>query len=396
MEPFRVVASSDTTTSSRHQQHQQQHHHNAPFTIKRSNTTTTTTNQEKKTQQKHHIKLSRRNAMLVGCFIYFCGISSGSFLCSLSQVHTTAEETNERKADMMMMTLPLFQGGNTTTTTTKTTKHQAAAATTADTITTTTLSKKKKKNNNNNNNPIKNNNNPIAILYPATRPLLPSELKLPTPILVLGLMKAGTTSIFGYFRCGLDANASRLSHYDCRPPDDFSYIGLACGRRMRRNVQYYKYAAFKTIHKFDLYAELDAQENNGGITLPQWSFLREMHDQFPKATWILNLRDPTKWLQSIDRWKDLRKRLIDYSGGDDFPKGRGTRDEEMIDFYHKQAQRVRDFVADHPSHTLVEVNIDGPDAGQVMEDAFGISGDTCWGARNVYNGSARWDLSTTE
>jgi hypothetical protein len=46
----------------------------------------------------------------------------------------------------------------------------------------------------------------------------PSDLRLPTPILVMGLMKAGTTSIYGYFRCGLDPNTSKLSHYDCKPP----------------------------------------------------------------------------------------------------------------------------------------------------------------------------------
>jgi hypothetical protein len=45
----------------------------------------------------------------------------------------------------------------------------------------------------------------------------PSDLKLPTPILVMGLMKAGTTSIYGYFRCGLDPKTSKLSHYDCKP-----------------------------------------------------------------------------------------------------------------------------------------------------------------------------------
>ena len=55
---------------------------------------------------------------------------------------------------------------------------------------------------------------------PITPPTLfqPSELHLPTPILVMGLMKAGTTSIYGYFRCGLDPTTTKLSHYDCKPP----------------------------------------------------------------------------------------------------------------------------------------------------------------------------------
>ena len=45
---------------------------------------------------------------------------------------------------------------------------------------------------------------------------------------------------------------------------------------------------------------------------------------------------------------------------------------------------VREFVAAHPSHRLVEVAfvIDDPGAGDVLETAFGISA-RCWGRENV-------------
>lgn len=213
----------------------------------------------------------------------------------------------------------------------------------------------------------------------------------------MGMMKAGTTSIYGYFRCGLDAKYhSRLSHYDCHPPPEGSflrekkqYTGMACGKRMRRNIQKYQRGAFDEMREFDLYAELDAIEGNGGLTLPQWSFVADIHAAFPHATWVLNVREPAGWVRSLDRWKDLRQRHVDYPGGEEFPAGRGARDEEMVEFYRRQAQRVRDFVADHPSHALVEVAIDSPTAGRVMEEAFGIS-EACWGARNVYNGTAKW------
>ena len=217
--------------------------------------------------------------------------------------------------------------------------------------------------------------------------LKPHELTLSTPILVMGLQKAGTTSIYSYFKCGMDG---ALSHYDCKPdPRRPGEIGMACGKRLRRNIEKFQKPAFDEIDHFDLYAELDAQENNGGITLPQWNFVQQMHDHFPNATWILNLRDPQAWLRSVDRWQDLRQRFIGYLGGVDFPKGRGAKDEEMVAFYKVQAQRIRDFVKDHPSITLVEVQIDSPEAGQVMEDAFGIS-KKCWGNKNANNGAAFW------
>jgi len=127
------------------------------------------------------------------------------------------------------------------------------------------------------------------------------------------------------------------------------------------------------------------------MTLPQWEFLPEIYRQFPNATWILNLRDSRRWLDSIDRWKDLRKRFIDLHYPPDFFRGKGSDDEDMIKFYNLQAQRVRDFVIKHPSLTLVEVQIDDPSAGKVMEDAFGIS-QLCWKKRNVNAGDAQWGL----
>jgi hypothetical protein len=164
---------------------------------------------------------------------------------------------------------------------------------------------------------------------------------------------------------------------------------MACGKRMRRNVEKYSKPAFWEMDQFDLYAELDAQEQTGGMTLPQWRFVKEIHENFPNATWILNLRNPRAWLNSVDRWKDLRQRFIDHPAKPEFPAGKGEKDEEMMEFYELQAQRIREFVKEHPSHTLVEVQIDSPEAGQVMEDAFGIS-KTCWGNKNVNNGTSFW------
>jgi hypothetical protein len=207
----------------------------------------------------------------------------------------------------------------------------------------------------------------------------------------MGLMKAGTTSILSYFKCGMDGNATQFSHYDCIADNNNpNNIGMACGKRMRRNIEKAHKPAFHGMDQFDVYAELDAQELSGGMTLPQWRFLQEIHDHFPHATWILNLRNPRQWLDSVDRWKDLRQRFVDNSYYPDFVKGKGQTDDEMLDFYNRQAQRIRDFVRDHPSHILVEVPIDRPEAGQILEDAFGISHNECWSNRNVNNGTAVW------
>ena len=219
-------------------------------------------------------------------------------------------------------------------------------------------------------------------------PLKPSELKVPAPVIVMGLMKAGTTSIYGYFKCGLDPKASKISHYNCNNERGGT---MSCGKRIRRNITKMKVKAFDSIDMFHVYTELDGQEYHGGITVPQWQFLDEIYTHFPNATWIMNLRDPRDWLRSIDRWQDLRQRFIDNSFQPILPKGKGGDDNDMIQFYQTQAQKVRDFAEKHPSLTLIEVKIDSPDAGTIMEDAFGIPADVCWKKRNANNdGNAIW------
>eukprot|EP00521_Asterionellopsis_glacialis_P012530 CAMPEP_0195295912 /NCGR_PEP_ID=MMETSP0707-20130614/18322_1 /TAXON_ID=33640 /ORGANISM="Asterionellopsis glacialis, Strain CCMP134" /LENGTH=250 /DNA_ID=CAMNT_0040357251 /DNA_START=78 /DNA_END=830 /DNA_ORIENTATION=- len=220
--------------------------------------------------------------------------------------------------------------------------------------------------------------------------LSPSELNLPTPIIVMGLLKCGTTSIYAYFKCGLDLEVSQLSHYACDPDSNLSTHGhISCGEQMRRNIEENGKPIFDGLDQFDVYTQIDAQEGPMGVIIPQHRFLREIHDHFPNATWILNQRDPQSWVSSMTRWSDVRARFIDHHGGPDFPRGVGVKDEEMVDFFNLQAQKVRDFVKDHPSHTLVEVQIDKPEAGQLMEDAFGIS-KTCWGKKNVNDGNSLW------
>eukprot|EP00797_Seminavis_robusta_P008151 Sro156_g070940.1 n/a (217) ;mRNA; r:89345-89995 len=214
----------------------------------------------------------------------------------------------------------------------------------------------------------------------------------------MGLQKAGTTSIYSYFTCGMEG---KLSHYDCRPPPanktnggKAERYGLSCGKAMLWNKRANNKPLFDGIDDWDLYSEIDAPHNNllSGVILPQVSWIQDIHEAFPNATWILNYRDPEKWLSSIDRWKDLRKRFIHAHYPPFFRKGRGKTDQQMIDFYNEQAARVVNFTQAHPDHhhNLVQVKIDSPDAGQVLEEAFGIT-QNCWGNKNHNKGDAYWN-----
>mmetsp|Transcript_26305 Transcript_26305/g.30306 ORF Transcript_26305/g.30306 Transcript_26305/m.30306 type:complete len:388 (-) Transcript_26305:335-1498(-) len=212
------------------------------------------------------------------------------------------------------------------------------------------------------------------------------------PIIVMGMMKAGTTSVFGYFKCGLLKQDQKfLTHYDCNPNIyNRTITRKSCGYQMLINLRNNK-NAFDRMDSFALYAEIDGQVE-AGMYLPQWTNLHEIHQQFPRATFILNMRNPKQWIKSIDKWQDLRQRFIDLDLGHAFPKGAGKTDAELEAFYLLQAQKVRDFVKEFPSHELVEIDIGSEDTGQIMQDSFGITKD-CWGIRNSNpNGNAVWKM----
>lgn len=218
-----------------------------------------------------------------------------------------------------------------------------------------------------------------------TIPVRPDQLRLPTPVIVMGLPKAGTTSIGAYFQCGFGPDlAHRVSHYDCHPKASVQIerqgaAMMSCGHRMYVNIVDKRENVFDGVDHFDVYSEIDYLLPKT-IILPQFvrHFTRRVYDSYPNATWILNTRQPRDWLDSLEH-ADLRRRFVRNKDivGENFV----DTDENMIGVYNRQANFVRRFVRNHPSLRLVEVAIDKPSAGEVLENAFGIP-RTCWGKKN--------------
>jgi hypothetical protein len=113
------------------------------------------------------------------------------------------------------------------------------------------------------------------------------------------------------------------------------------------------------------------------IFFPQHFYLQEIHEDFPNATWILNIRPVETWIQSVMKWGDD----LDVQFANEYYMQHAiqklpTNDTEMVDFlktiYLEHHNLIREFVEDHPSHALIEVNITDDGAGQVLADAFGL------------------------
>jgi Sulfotransferase domain len=125
------------------------------------------------------------------------------------------------------------------------------------------------------------------------------------------------------------------------------------------------------------------------IFFPQYFNIQDIHDHYPNATFILNTRPFDSWIKSVQDWGDdldwqfvnefYQRGVLEY-----LPNDRRNHTEmaeimrEVYDLHHK---RVRQFVKEHPSHTLVEVPILHPNASEILGQAFGLN-SSAWGRHN--------------
>ena len=210
------------------------------------------------------------------------------------------------------------------------------------------------------------------------------------PVVVVGMPKAGTTSLAAYFRCGgLD-----VSHYECGDH-------AKCGACIERAFEHRARDVLGACGSYAAWAQMDFEgtPNTKGAEgldgakdrcfFPQVEALEAIASAHPSATFVLNRReDYADWVRSVDDWGDMRARLrdCDITG---LPAGAGGEGDDgtLIAFAEAHADRVRRLFgnrSEHPDghHALVEVVIDREDAGEVLEAAFGIDARRCWGQEN--------------
>jgi len=139
----------------------------------------------------------------------------------------------------------------------------------------------------------------------------------------------------------------------------------------------------------DAYTQIDM----GPEKLIQVNFLSEIISGIPEgATFILPFRNITNWYKSLTNWyggkaagkskdNNMRKRFerADING---LPPGVGRNVSEFSIFYCEYVKRVREEVAKNPRHTLIEIDVEDPTAGEQLEVYFGVN-RTCWGQRNA-------------
>ena len=253
-----------------------------------------------------------------------------------------------------------------------------------------------------------------SLVAPAQRSL--PQLKLPTPVLVVGYPKSGTTSIYQFFNC----SRVRTQHYCCcgdmndHPPCQGRTMAFCILQNMANQRP-----MMEGCGDYEVYAQIDGERpihrqrgmphhqgvllENGTLELhhvkqpkerqllfrhflPQHFHLDQLHADYPHATFILPLRDPHVWANSAFNWYQMRGRTVNeymfFNSSLERP-GKDRAKGFLARIYAEHSEYVRHFVRQYPSHALVEVNITDPLAGEQLAREFGLDFDeACWGHHN--------------
>mmetsp|Transcript_9434 Transcript_9434/g.16019 ORF Transcript_9434/g.16019 Transcript_9434/m.16019 type:complete len:287 (+) Transcript_9434:31-891(+) len=195
------------------------------------------------------------------------------------------------------------------------------------------------------------------------------------PYIVVGFMKCGTRSLKSFFSCG----GLRVAHQHCLRKNHTEKV--LCSRCVRDNLAANRPPLYD-CGDYDVYTQLDSEFPPNNCYFPQIDALDELSRQFPRATFLLNLRPFEHWYRSLDGWKkNLRARLANCSLPGMPRNKRKLSHNDLKKLLDEQVARVTNFWRTHPQHRLVEIDIESEWASHTLHKAFNIDA-TCWGHIN--------------
>jgi Sulfotransferase domain len=192
-------------------------------------------------------------------------------------------------------------------------------------------------------------------------------------IIVVGQPKSGTSSVTSFFTKQDRKTKFRACHFACAIPVDANgygtYNNKTVGRYMgvcMAEAKQKKLPLIKTCGDYDMIGQMDFSKPTH-CHLPQVTMLQELHEEHPDATFILNLRNVHHWSSSVTRWGGMGTRLSKCEMG---PKN--AKAVSLRTWYQEHTTRIRLFVAQHPTHALVEIDVESPDTGPRLAAIFGL------------------------
>ncbi|CAB9510983.1 expressed unknown protein [Seminavis robusta] len=198
------------------------------------------------------------------------------------------------------------------------------------------------------------------------------------PLLIMGLPRSGSESIHNYFTC----NKIKSSHYCC--DTEKSLAGqparsqfpcrkdqVTCGSCVLKNMKSER-PPFQGCGDYYVWSQFDVETTEPySWFLPQHKTLPLIHEAYPNAAFILNTRkDAGTWADSVLHWNS--ESLDRANEVENLKKKRKL----LMTVYDRHMKKIRKWAEDY-GHPLMEINVDDPQTGNDLAEAFKMS-QGCW------------------
>ena len=199
-------------------------------------------------------------------------------------------------------------------------------------------------------------------------------------IINMGMPKSGSSSVHHLFA----ESGMKTSHFMCGSGNRSKFN--ACGYCFAKNMNKTDDNIFRLCGDYQVYTQMDHVNRFGiGCYFPQIQYLERLYTDAPHATWLMPIRNVSHWLNSVNKWFGMRKLYGTCNfrphlsfGHEDFKE-----DANMMALYCNHIQQIRQFVADHPSLSLVEFRIEDENAGLLLAKYLPVNA-SYWGQSNVH------------
>jgi hypothetical protein len=157
------------------------------------------------------------------------------------------------------------------------------------------------------------------------------------------------------------------------------------GQCIQRNVERGR-PPFEGCGTYEIYtdtgfANIDA--TGPSCYYPSVDALDAIYDSYPNATFVMVVRNTSSWFNSMESWGEgsLLKR---WAGCNTTGFGWTMEREKIEQFYDWHTENIRQFARNHPSINYIEVELESPETGRILEEKIGIP-SKCWAKCTPYS-----------
>jgi hypothetical protein len=197
--------------------------------------------------------------------------------------------------------------------------------------------------------------------------IVPGKVKIPYPVYIASLYKSGTTTVHDYFVCG---NQSAVHHGVARD----MYFNI------RKGVD-----PFEGFSQYQVFSDHSHFRGSMCFEPSTAMSLDAIYKFHPNMTMILSVRNSTSWVESVNKFYDLGSVIKNNCRSPGYferwAKNQSISDHDLQALYEWQVAYVRQFAKNHPSITYIEIPLDDPRNGDILEARIGVPA-TCWGHSN--------------